>query len=95
MRLKVGYQWVGTMDADLSHDPSILKPMLDVLASETGPDVVIGSRYVQGGRIVGWPWYRKFSSTLVNWFARFVLRLPTRDNTSAFRIYRVFQAARN
>lgn len=83
-----GYRWVGTMDADLSHDPSVVQKMLDLISAEEC-DVVIGSRYVEGGRITGWPWYRKISSSLVNGFARFVLGLPTRDNTSAFRVYRV------
>lgn len=89
LAIERGYQWVGTMDADLSHDPEVLKEMLKLINQSSGPDVVIGSRYVKGGQILGWPWYRRISSALVNGFARFVLRLSTRDNTSAFRIYDV------
>ena len=53
-----------------------------------GPDVVIGSRYVKGGAIVGWPWYRRLASRLLNTYVRVVLRLRTKDNSGAFRIYK-------
>jgi len=49
--------------------------------------VVIGSRYVPGGQIEGWPWTRRWASGLINRFARLWLRLPTRDNSGAFRCY--------
>ena len=52
-------------------------------------DVVIGSRYVPGGKIKGWPLYRRLMSRLVNAFARVCLGLKTRDNSGAFRCYRV------
>ena len=51
-------------------------------------DIVIGSRYVPGGRSVGWPWRRKLLSALANAYARYVLDLETRDCTSGFRAYR-------
>lgn len=84
------YDLVATMDADLSHDPDSMREMYEILCERypAGPDVLIGSRYVPGGAIVGWPWYRRFSSHCVNLFARFALQLPTKDNTGAFRIYR-------
>ncbi|WP_242632067.1 polyprenol monophosphomannose synthase [Rubripirellula amarantea] len=52
-------------------------------------DVVIGSRYVDGGSIVGWPLRRKIMSHLVNRFATLCLRLPVRDCSGSMRCYRV------
>jgi len=52
-------------------------------------DVAIGSRYVAGGKIVGCSFSRKLMSGMVNFFSRFWLGLPTRDNSGAFRCYRV------
>ena len=91
-----GFDLVATLDADLSHDPIVLAEMAAFL-EEPGKEsvgVVIGSRYVSGGRIVGWPWYRRASSYLVNLYARYILKLPTKDNTSAMRVYRT-SALRN
>lgn len=52
-------------------------------------DVAIGSRYVPGGKIEGWPWFRRAMSRAVNIYARICLGLKTRDNSGAFRCYRV------
>ncbi len=81
---------VATMDADLSHDPQSLKAMYELFCTPPFDEfgVIIGSRYVTGGKILGWPWYRHFSSAIVNRYVRMVLGLNTNDNTSAFRIYR-------
>jgi dolichol-phosphate mannosyltransferase len=87
--IATGYEFVATLDADGSHDPSVLPLMLQRLASgrpELG--VVIGSRYVAGGAIEGWPWYRLWISRMLNLWVRMVLGLKTRDNSGAFRIYR-------
>lgn len=86
------FSYVGTMDADWSHDPEAMQRMWNDemrLDSACGkePGVVIGSRYVAGGAIDGWPWFRRFSSRFVNRFVRLVLGLPTKDNTGALRIY--------
>ena len=82
------FVWVATLDADLSHDPVALCQMYDLI-SKSSNDLAIGSRYVAGGRIVGWPIHRRITSWMTNTFARFVLGLKTKDNTSAMRIYRV------
>lgn len=82
------YDWIGTLDADGSHDPIAFRSMIDAIQWEPHPDVVIGSRYVPGGRIDGWPWHRRWTSRLVNAFARVWLRLPSRDNSGSFRLYR-------
>ena len=52
-------------------------------------DVVIGSRYAEGGSIVGWPLHRKLMSRMVNGFATSCLRLPVRDCSGSMRCYRV------
>ncbi len=70
------------MDADLSHDPEAVPQLL---AAET--DVVVGSRYVPGGQIVGWGVRRKLISRVANLIARVFLRLNVRDATSGFRVY--------
>lgn len=74
-----------TMDADFSHDPTVLPQMLTSL--QTGVGVVIGSRYVDGGDIKGWPLSRKFLSRWGNVYTRWVLQLNVRDCTSGFRTY--------
>jgi len=64
--------------------------MVDTMGEDAkqGTGVVIGSRYVAGAAIEGWPYFRHLSSRLVNSFARVFLRLPTYDNSGAFRVYR-------
>jgi dolichol-phosphate mannosyltransferase len=73
------------MDADLSHDPKQL-PALIAAADES--DVVIGSRYVPGGRIVNWPLRRRLLSRFANGYVRTVTRLVVRDCTSGYRCWR-------
>jgi dolichol-phosphate mannosyltransferase len=73
------------MDADLSHDPGQL-PALIAAADES--DVVIGSRYVPGGRIVNWPLRRRLLSRFANGYVRTVTRLVVRDCTSGYRCWR-------
>lgn len=79
------YDRIVTLDADLSHDPAYLPALLD--ASENA-DLVIGSRYVAGGGIRDWGLHRRLLSRYANLLARGVLRLPVRDVTSGFRVYR-------
>ncbi|MFZ5391264.1 MAG: polyprenol monophosphomannose synthase [Patescibacteria group bacterium] len=76
---------VGQMDADLSHQPEDLPKLIDKI--KNGYDVVIGSRRVSGGGIVGWGWYRRSASYSANWLARRVLGLRTKDVTAGFRLY--------
>lgn len=71
-----------TMDADLSHDPGSIMSLLTADA-----DIVLGSRYVEGGDIVGWPRRRKVVSYLANRFSRFSLGTTERDLTTGFRVY--------
>lgn len=74
------------MDADLSHDPKYLPQMLSMIDSY---DVVIGSRYVDGGGVVGWEWWRRGLSAIGNIYLRAVAGLPLRDITSGFNCIRV------
>lgn len=84
------YEFVVTMDADLSHDPRHLPEILAAMHDKSRPaDVVIGSRYVAGGGIEGWPLYRKVMSRWVNWYARWILNLQPYDCSGAYRCYRV------
>lgn len=84
--LDEGYEAVVQMDADLSHDPSVVPVMLERLAD--GADAVVGSRYVAGGGTVDWPLHRRVLSRWGNRYTATVLRLPLRDVTSGFRAYR-------
>lgn len=79
------FELVVTMDADLSHDPGHLPHMLS-MAKEC--EVVIGSRYIQGGSVENWPLRRRLLSRFANMYARFCLELPVHDVTSGFGVYR-------
>jgi dolichol-phosphate mannosyltransferase len=83
--LEMGSSFIITMDADFSHDPIYLKPMLD--KAKQGYDLVIGSRYVKGGKIENWSYKRKMISHGANLLVRLLLRSPLKDNTSNYRIY--------
>lgn len=75
-------------DGDFQHDPADLRRLIKEL--EAGCDYVIGSRYVPGGEIPeGWSRRQKFLSKYGSLFIRWMLALPTRDNTSGFKLSRV------
>lgn len=84
-----GYDYFMNLDGDLSHDPAQLPSLLEMAQSDPKIDVVIGSRYVTGGAIVGWPVHRKLMSRLVNRFATVCLGLPVKDCSGSMRCYRV------
>jgi dolichol-phosphate mannosyltransferase len=73
------------MDADLSHDPKYLP---DLIAATARADVVLGSRYVTGGKVVNWPRYRLVLSRFANAYVRAVTRLSARDCTAGYRCWR-------
>ena len=73
------------MDADLSHDPRHLPALVQAITD--GADIAVGSRYIAGGRIVGWGVYRKIVSGVGNGLARVALMTGVRDVTSGFRCY--------
>src|SRR5262249_17596863 len=81
------FDYLTNMDADFSHPPRFLPAMIEGMATK---DVMIGSRYVPGGGVEGeFNFKRKFMSTGINWYARLLLGLRTKDNSGAFRCYRV------
>jgi dolichol-phosphate mannosyltransferase len=84
------YKYVLNMDADFSHQPKYLPALLAGMDPSDGPrvDVMIGSRYVRGGGIEGWPLKRHFMSRGVNLYARLLLGLSPKDCSGAFRCYR-------
>lgn len=74
------------MDADFSHDPAVLPAMAACLQS---CDVVIGSRYVEGGSVAKrWPKWRKNLSAFGNFYARSILNFPLHDVTTGYRMWR-------
>jgi dolichol-phosphate mannosyltransferase len=73
------------MDADFSHDPRYLP---DFLKAIENADLVIGSRYVPGGKTPNWTILRRIISGGGNIFARFMLGIPVHDCTAGFRCYR-------
>lgn len=87
-----GYDLFCNLDADLSHDPADLPRLVSAVAD--GFDVAVGSRYVPGGEIVGWPVRRKWMSRWINWITRFRLGLPVNDASGSFRCYRVAALSR-
>lgn len=83
--LELGTTHLITMDADLSHDPAAIPAMCAMLEEA---DVVLGSRYVGGCRVLNWQLGRLIVSVCANQYVRTVLRLPYADCTSGFRGYR-------
>jgi dolichol-phosphate mannosyltransferase len=79
-------KYIFTMDADYSHNPQDI-PQLLATMRECDYGIVIGSRYVKGGRIAGWPFTRKIISKTANLIARVSLGLKLKDCTSGYRCY--------
>ncbi len=74
------------MDADGSHAPEQLPLLLDTLRDA---DVVLGSRYVEGGTVVNWPRHRLLLSRGGNLYTRLALGMPVKDATGGYRAYRM------
>jgi dolichol-phosphate mannosyltransferase len=83
--LERGYEALVEMDADMSHPPDRLPALLDGLDEA---DLVIGSRYVPGGRTVNWSRLREAISRGGNAYVRLALGLPVHDSTAGYRAYR-------
>jgi dolichol-phosphate mannosyltransferase len=81
-----GYDAVVQLDADLSHDPAVLPMMLDL--ADRGIALVIGSRYIPGGTVTGWPRRRTWLSRWGNRYVAIMLGLAINDATAGFRVYR-------
>jgi dolichol-phosphate mannosyltransferase len=85
------FDFLVTLDADFSHAPNDIPGMIQGMngSGGVGVDVMIGSRYVPGGAVEGWPWKRLLMSRFVNAYSRFWLNLKARDCSSGFRCYRM------
>lgn len=83
--LEQGYDVIGEMDADGSHQPEQLHRLLDALRDA---DLVIGSRYVPGGSVVNWPVSRQVLSRGGNIYVRLLLGLRVKDATAGFRVFK-------
>ncbi len=83
--LSLGAEFIFEMDADLSHDPADIPRMLKAIQNA---DLVIGSRKITGGKIIGWGWTRKLMSNGAMCFSRVLLGLKTKDVTAGFRLFR-------
>ena len=79
-------QAIVQMDADFSHDPAALVQMAELLKTK---DVVLGSRYTEGGSVdQQWPLWRKSLSAFGNFYAKTILGLPLHDVTTGYRMWR-------
>tara|TARA_Y100001970_G_scaffold144536_1_gene177523 strand:+ start:2981 stop:3691 length:711 start_codon:yes stop_codon:yes gene_type:complete len=83
--LKNGYNFIIQMDADLSHDPQEIPAMFSLLSDN---DLVIGSRYYDGLRVINWPLRRLYISYFANLYARFITGVPVRDLTAGFKAWK-------
>ena len=73
------------MDADLSHDPAVIPVFLNQIKN---CDVVLGSRYIKGGGVKNWNFFRRIVSRWSNVYARVILGLPYRDLTGGFKCWK-------
>jgi dolichol-phosphate mannosyltransferase len=84
--LERGYPLIIEMDADFSHDPRYLPRLID--EAQAGADLVLGSRYVEGGGTVNWGLARQMISKGGSLYARTILGVPIRDLTGGFKCFR-------
>jgi dolichol-phosphate mannosyltransferase len=83
--LDAGYDVIGEMDADGSHQPEQLARLLEALRDA---DLVIGSRWVPGGAVLNWPLRRELLSRGGNLYVRLLLGVQVRDATAGYRLFR-------
>ena len=83
--LAEGYDVIGEMDADGSHQPEQLSRLLTALADA---DLVIGARWVPDGSVVNWPLHRELLSRGGNLYVRLLLGVGVRDATAGYRLFR-------
>lgn len=79
------FDYIFEMDCDFSHDP---KSVADLLKAAQENDLVIGSRYIDGIRIINWPFKRLLLSYLGGIYARFITGLKLMDTTGGFKCFR-------
>jgi dolichol-phosphate mannosyltransferase len=79
------YAYLIEMDADFSHDPREIPNMLQAIQEA---DLVLGSRYINGVRVVNWPLSRLFLSKGASYYVRIITGLPVNDPTGGFKCFR-------
>ncbi len=82
--LDKNFEFVFEMDCDFSHDPEQVKDLLEAAQKN---DLVIGSRYIDGIRIINWPFKRLLLSYLASIYTRFVTGIPVFDTTGGFKCF--------
>ena len=82
--LENGYTKIVTMDCDFSHDPAAISDFLEQLSTH---DLVVGSRYIDGIRIMNWPMHRLLLSYFASIYARCITGIPFLDSTGGFNAY--------
>lgn len=89
MKMALGnkHKFIITMDADFSHNPIVIENLIDTIEKENS-DIVIGSRFIEGGGMVDQHLNRIFISKTANFCARFLVGLKIHDCTTAYRCYR-------
>ena len=85
--LERGYEELIEMDADLSHRVRDLKKMIEAKKLQPNTDLVIGSRWVSGGKTENWSKSRELLSRAANLYVRAMLGMGVKDSTAGFRIY--------
>jgi len=80
------YEFVFEMDADFSHNPKEIPAFLE---KAQAADLVVGSRYTNGVRVLNWPMQRLLLSWTANVWTRFMTGLPLNDATGGFKCYRI------
>lgn len=80
------YSYVFEMDADFSHDPLEINNFLEAIKDA---DVVLGSRYINGVRVLNWPMRRLLLSYFASVYTRVITGLPVKDATGGFKCFRI------
>lgn len=84
--LRRNYAYIFEMDADFSHNPKEIQPMLALLEKEA--DLVVGSRYIKGVNVVNWPLSRILLSYFASLYVRLITGMPIKDATAGYVGYR-------
>lgn len=85
--LSKGYDYIFEMDADFSHKPADLI-RLRKECRDGDADVCVGSRYIEGGGVVNWPWDRLFLSRGASIYVQAITWMPVKDSTGGFKCYK-------
>ena len=82
--LENGFEAIVTMDCDFSHDPEAIPSFIEKIGAY---DLIVGSRYIGGIRIMNWPMQRLLLSYFASIYARFITGIPFSDSTGGFNCY--------